>query len=133
MRIDDYVTDAVREYGNVVFVMTEFQIADRETVESNEVGEGNHEAYKSRQHESVRRRLMRGPTRTEDDRSSKLRLEPYRLSLGARLFALARFNPHRVRKNDRPNSRRLPGEGPATDESDCAATPVFCARCCDHR
>jgi uncharacterized protein (TIGR04552 family) len=57
------------EYGSVVFVMTEFQIADKPTTIANEQGDNAHEAYKARQHNSVRRRLMRGrrsPRKTSD-------------------------------------------------------------------
>ena len=53
-------SDNARGHGNVVFVMTEFQIADKGTTVSNELGESSHERYKSRQLRSVRLRLMRG-------------------------------------------------------------------------
>lgn len=59
--------------GHVVFVLTEFQIADKQTATSNESGDNNHDAYKARQHRSVRLRLMRGrktrPSRLERRRS----------------------------------------------------------------
>jgi len=42
-----------------VFVLTEFQIADKETAKRNESGASSHEAYKARQHERVRMRLFR--------------------------------------------------------------------------
>ena len=48
------------EDGHVVFVLTEFQLADKETTVLNEEGEANHDAYKARQYRSVRLRLMRG-------------------------------------------------------------------------
>ena len=44
---------------HVVFVLTEFQIADKETSLRNESGASSHEAYKARQHERVRMRLFR--------------------------------------------------------------------------
>jgi uncharacterized protein (TIGR04552 family) len=44
---------------HVVFVLTEFQIADKETAQRNESGASSHEAYKARQHERVRMRLFR--------------------------------------------------------------------------
>jgi uncharacterized protein (TIGR04552 family) len=44
---------------HVVFVLTEFQIADKATAHHNESGTSSHEAYKSRQHERVRMRLFR--------------------------------------------------------------------------
>lgn len=49
--------------SHVVFVLTEFQIADKATAVANESGDCSHEAYKARQHEEVRRRLLRD----EDD------------------------------------------------------------------
>ena len=45
--------------GHVVFVLTEFQIADKATALRNESGSSSHEAYKARQHERVRMRLFR--------------------------------------------------------------------------
>ena len=45
--------------GHVVFVLTEFQIADKTTAMRNESGASSHEAYKARQHERVRMRLFR--------------------------------------------------------------------------
>ncbi len=47
------------EFGHVVFVLTEFQLADKETALRNEQGESSHDRYKARQHEKVRLRLMR--------------------------------------------------------------------------
>src|SRR6185503_6356663 len=44
---------------HVVFVLTEFQIADKLTAHRNESGASSHEAYKARQHERVRMRLFR--------------------------------------------------------------------------
>ena len=44
---------------HVVFVLTEFQIADKATAKKNEMGASSHEAYKARQHERVRMRLFR--------------------------------------------------------------------------
>ena len=46
--------------GHVVFVMAEFQLADRRTAEANETGESRHDAYKSRQRAKVRSRLEDG-------------------------------------------------------------------------
>lgn len=45
--------------SHVVFVLTEFQIADKQTASRNEQGMSSHEAYKARQHERVRMRLFR--------------------------------------------------------------------------
>jgi uncharacterized protein (TIGR04552 family) len=47
----------------VIFVLTEFQMADKHTAKENESGASSHEAYKARQHEKVKLRLLRG----EDD------------------------------------------------------------------
>jgi uncharacterized protein (TIGR04552 family) len=45
--------------AHVVFVLTEFQIADKVTAQQNESGSSSHEAYKARQNERVRMRLFR--------------------------------------------------------------------------
>jgi uncharacterized protein (TIGR04552 family) len=58
-RVDGYVDDSTRGFGNVVFVLTEFQLVDQKTAEDNERGENSHENYKARQHRSVRQRLVR--------------------------------------------------------------------------
>jgi len=47
--------------SHVVFVLTEFQIADKNTAIQNELGDCSHDAYKARQHERVRARLFRDP------------------------------------------------------------------------
>jgi uncharacterized protein (TIGR04552 family) len=44
---------------HVVFVLTEFQIADKASALRNESGASSHEAYKARQNERVRMRLFR--------------------------------------------------------------------------
>lgn len=44
---------------HVVFVLTEFQVADKATAQRNESASSSHEAYKARQHERVRTRLFR--------------------------------------------------------------------------
>ena len=46
--------------GNVVFVLTEFQIVDIRTAHANELGENSHERYKERQVMRVKARLMHG-------------------------------------------------------------------------
>jgi uncharacterized protein (TIGR04552 family) len=51
------------DQSHVIFVLTEFQVADKATAVRNESGLSSHEAYKARQHEKVRARLLRG----EDD------------------------------------------------------------------
>ncbi|MCG8423723.1 MAG: TIGR04552 family protein [Proteobacteria bacterium] len=47
--------------GHVVFVLAEFQIADKQTALDNERGESSHERYKQRQHAKVRTRLLCHP------------------------------------------------------------------------
>jgi uncharacterized protein (TIGR04552 family) len=54
--------------GNVVFVLAEFQIIDRERAQRNEQGESSHVEYKRRQHQRVRERLLREPKKDEDER-----------------------------------------------------------------
>ena len=46
--------------GPIVFVLCEFQILDRETEASNELGDASHERYKDRQRAAVKRRLKIG-------------------------------------------------------------------------
>jgi len=48
------------EYGTVVFVLTEFQIVDARTAESNDICENSHERYKERQAARVKARLLHG-------------------------------------------------------------------------
>ncbi len=60
VRVDAWLDDESRSFGNVVFVLTEFQLVDQDTALENERGDNNHEEYKARQHRSVRHRLMRG-------------------------------------------------------------------------
>lgn len=48
------------DHGHVVFVMTEFQLADKDTTITNERGPSSHDAYKARQHQRVRARLLEG-------------------------------------------------------------------------
>lgn len=57
------VHEIAPDMSHVVFVLTEFQVCDRDTAQRNESGACSHEAYKSRQHERVVARLLRG----EDD------------------------------------------------------------------
>lgn len=46
--------------GPVVFVVCEFQVIDRETESTNELGEASHAKYKDRQKKAVMRRLQLG-------------------------------------------------------------------------
>lgn len=65
-RVDRFVDDSTRGFGNVVFVLTEFQLVDRRTAEENDRGENSHENYKARQHRSVRQRLVRVQEQTTE-------------------------------------------------------------------
>ncbi|NVB78142.1 MAG: TIGR04552 family protein [Kofleriaceae bacterium] len=51
--------ESLPELSHVVFVLTEFQVCDKQTSIRNESGASSHEAYKARQHERVRMRLFR--------------------------------------------------------------------------
>ncbi len=46
--------------GPIVFVLCEFQLLDRETEASNELGDASHDRYKGRQKQAVKRRLKIG-------------------------------------------------------------------------
>ncbi len=61
LRIDRLLPrgDIPPDLAHVIFVLTEFQIADKATALQNESGASSHEAYKARQHERVRMRLFR--------------------------------------------------------------------------
>jgi uncharacterized protein (TIGR04552 family) len=68
-----------RALGSVVFAQTEFQVIDRETEQSNELGEASHSAYKERQKGAVMRRLKLGtaaPTRKELGRAAPRTTSP---------------------------------------------------------
>jgi uncharacterized protein (TIGR04552 family) len=60
VRVSDFGVDPLDDFGHVVFVLTEFQLADKQTATENELGDNNHASYKLRQHDRVRQRLMRG-------------------------------------------------------------------------
>ena len=49
--------------GNVIFVICEFQIVDRDTETHNELGDASHAKYKDRQKKAVMRRLQLGGDR----------------------------------------------------------------------
>lgn len=67
VRVDALLGEAERGTGNVVFVLAEFQVMDRATAITNEKGESSHAAYKVRQHQRVRERLLRGPRKGSGD------------------------------------------------------------------
>ena len=64
VRIDSFVCRAgdplYGDYGQIVFVLTEFQIVDQAISITNEQGENSHQRYKERQHARVPARLTRG-------------------------------------------------------------------------
>jgi uncharacterized protein (TIGR04552 family) len=68
VRVDALLGDEERaaRSGNVVFVLVEFQVMDRGQALANEQGENSHSAYKLRQHQRVRERLLRGPRKNAD-------------------------------------------------------------------
>jgi uncharacterized protein (TIGR04552 family) len=59
-RILDRAPPTAADLGNVIFVICEFQIVDRETEAHNEIGEASHAKYKERQKRAVMRRLQLG-------------------------------------------------------------------------
>lgn len=67
VRVDALLGDQERASGNVVFVLAEFQVMDRATAIANEKGDSSHAAYKIRQHQRVRERLLRGPRKGGTD------------------------------------------------------------------
>ncbi len=69
----DHAPPAAWALGQVIFGQTEFQIIDRDTEQSNEMGEASHDAYKRRQQQAVARRLKVGvePERDGGRRSSR--------------------------------------------------------------
>jgi uncharacterized protein (TIGR04552 family) len=48
------------DFGQIVFVLTEFQLIDAKQAQANEAGENSHEKYKERQRARVKLRLTRG-------------------------------------------------------------------------
>jgi uncharacterized protein (TIGR04552 family) len=61
-RILDRAPAGAGPLGNVIFVICEFQIVDRDTETHNELGEASHAKYKERQKKAVMRRLQLGGT-----------------------------------------------------------------------
>jgi uncharacterized protein (TIGR04552 family) len=58
-----------RSLGPVIFVLTEFQILDRQTEQRNEIGDASHSAYKDRQKDAVGLRLKLGMSGAADSGS----------------------------------------------------------------
>jgi uncharacterized protein (TIGR04552 family) len=59
-KILDRAPPTARPLGNVIFVICEFQIVDRDTEAHNEIGDASHAKYKERQKKAVMRRLQLG-------------------------------------------------------------------------
>ena len=59
-RILDRAPAGATPLGNVIFVICEFQVVDRDTETHNELGEASHARYKERQKKAVMRRLQLG-------------------------------------------------------------------------
>ena len=71
VRIDHVIQSAqYRTLGNVLYVMVEFQILDKDTAIQNEEGDSAHRLYKERQREQVRIRLRKGGRRKRELSSS---------------------------------------------------------------
>jgi uncharacterized protein (TIGR04552 family) len=78
-RILDRSPAGAAPLGNVIFVICEFQIVDRDTEAHNEIGDASHAKYKERQKKAVMRRLQLGgagepgalPTDGQDPRRKK--------------------------------------------------------------
>jgi uncharacterized protein (TIGR04552 family) len=59
-RIMDRAPPSAGPLGDVIFVICEFQIVDRDTESHNELGDASHAKYKERQKKAVMRRLQLG-------------------------------------------------------------------------
>ena len=59
-RIMDRAPASAGPLGDVIFVICEFQIVDRDTESHNEIGDASHAKYKERQKKAVMRRLQLG-------------------------------------------------------------------------
>jgi uncharacterized protein (TIGR04552 family) len=59
-RIMDRAPPSAAALGNVIFVICEFQVVDRDTDAQNELGDASHAKYKERQKKAVMRRLHLG-------------------------------------------------------------------------
>jgi uncharacterized protein (TIGR04552 family) len=71
-RILDRAPPTASELGNVIFVICEFQIVDRDTEAHNEIGEASHAKYKERQKKAVMRRLQLGGAGDAAQRAAEL-------------------------------------------------------------
>lgn len=62
-RVLSFNNPRLKGLGGIVFASVEFQVVDRVTAETNELGENKHSLYKQRQRSKVRERLERGKRR----------------------------------------------------------------------
>jgi uncharacterized protein (TIGR04552 family) len=69
-RILDDAPASAAPLGNVIFVICEFQIVDRDTEAHNELGDASHDRYKDRQKKAVMRRLQLGGQSVPDPADS---------------------------------------------------------------
>jgi len=69
-RILERAPSAAHPLGNVIFVICEFQIVDRDTEAHNELGDASHDRYKDRQKKAVMRRLQLGGQSVPDPADS---------------------------------------------------------------
>jgi uncharacterized protein (TIGR04552 family) len=72
VRMASVIDDPQDVQGHVLFILTEFQLADKETAIHNEQGDSSHEEYKARQRRRVRKRLMRGSRKSQSTDSAQL-------------------------------------------------------------
>jgi uncharacterized protein (TIGR04552 family) len=64
-RILDKAPPSAAQFGSIIFVICEFQLVDRDTESSNEIGDASHAKYKERQKKAVMRRLQLGDLRNK--------------------------------------------------------------------
>ncbi len=67
-RILDKAPPGAAQLGDIIFVICEFQIVDRDTETHNEIGDASHSAYKERQKKAVMRRLQLGGSQESQGR-----------------------------------------------------------------
>ena len=66
IRVDQLFPELSTKDSRVVFVLTEFQLVDRRTSDTNESGPANHVSYKARQYQEVKARLFPDPEQAPD-------------------------------------------------------------------
>jgi uncharacterized protein (TIGR04562 family) len=59
-RVLELAPPSAAPLGPIVFVICEFQVIDRQTEATNELGDASHAKYKERQKKAVMRRLQLG-------------------------------------------------------------------------